>query len=371
MGRPARAETCPYDQVNVVHCVNRCVRRGYLCGQDAVTGRNFEHRRGWIRARLEFLAGAMAIEVLGYAVMSNHFHVILRNRPDIVENLSDREVALRWWQLCPQRRNEDGTPAEPTEFEINAWTIDRERNQELRRRLSDVSWFMRFVAGDIATRANREDEVTGRFWEGRFKCQPLLDEAAILTCMQYVDLNPVRAGIAATPENSDFTSAQDRISDYQHAVSSESMPAEKADDIQFSSRQTRARADQLTEHGPRAGWLQPVSLDPPRKRVRQRHTGRRNSNDGFLDLSISEYLALLDWTGRQIRRDGKCGTIPSRLAPILERLHLDAEIFVDSVRQFRRWHSSGVGRPASLERHLQRTGRNRSLNAALSRRTFA
>ena len=117
MGRPRRAETCPYDQVNVVHCVNRCVRRGYLCGQDPVSGRNFEHRRGWIRARLEFLAGAMAIEVLGYAVMSNHFHVILRNRPDIVEELSDREVALRWWQLCPQRRNEDGSPAEPTEFE--------------------------------------------------------------------------------------------------------------------------------------------------------------------------------------------------------------------------------------------------------------
>ena len=371
MGRPGRAETCPYDQVNVVHCVNRCVRRGYLCGQDPVSGRNFEHRRGWIRARLEYLAGAMAIEVLGYAVMSNHFHVILRNRPDIVEELSDREVALRWWQLCPQRRNEDGSPAEPTEFEINAWTTDTQRNRELRRRLSDVSWFMRFVAGDIAKRANKEDEVTGRFWEGRFKCQPLLDDAAILTCMQYVDLNPVRAGIAATLEHSDFTSAQDRIADYQQAVRGESSLRKNSDVTHASTRQVNARADHVTEHGPRAGWLQPIALDPPRMRVRRRHTGRRNSNDGFLDLSTSEYLELLDWTGRQIRRDGKRGAIPTRLAPILERLNLDAEIFVDSVRQFRRWHSSGVGRPASLERQLQHTGRNRSLNASLSRQAFA
>ena len=67
MGRVSRAESCPYDEVNVVHCINRCVRRAFLCGQDLITGRDFEHRRRWIRNNLEQLTQAMAIEVLAYA----------------------------------------------------------------------------------------------------------------------------------------------------------------------------------------------------------------------------------------------------------------------------------------------------------------
>jgi hypothetical protein len=335
-----------------------------------VTGKNYEYRRTWIRARLEFVAGAMAIEVLGYAVMNNHFHVVLRNRPDIVAELSDRDVALHWWQLCPQRKNKDGTPAEPTEFEINSWANDAERVTELRLRLSSVSWFMRFVAGDIAKRANKDDDVTGRFWEGRFKCQPLLDEAAILACLQYVDLNPVRAGLAASPETSDFTSAQDRIADFQTAAANaETSSSTKSD--RSLTRTQRRQLDNAIEHGPRAGWLQPMALDPPRKKVRERKSKRRASNKGCLSLTLAEYLALLDWTGRQLRKDGKCGVISSSLEPVFDRLGMDAAVFVECVRGFGRWYGSGVGRPASLERHLMRTGRNRSMNASLSRRTFA
>lgn len=360
MGRLSRSESCPDDEVGVVHCINRCVRRGFLCGKDSVSGKNFEHRREWIRGRFEFLAGEMAVEVLGYAILSNHFHIVLRNRPDVVTDWSDKEVALRWWNLCPGRRNKDKTPAKPTELELNAITGDKEKLKECRKRLSSVSWFMRFAAEHIAKRANEEDECTGRFWEGRFKCQPLLDDAAILACMQYVDLNPIRAKIAKTVGASDFTSGQDRLADLKAADEG------TGDALSLD----RDAMDRQTEHGPNAGWLQPVDLQPPRKRVREKGTRRRASNKGFLSITLAEYQQLLDWTGSQIRRDGKSGTIPSNLQPIFDRVGVSSELWVECVRRFRKWHGSGVGRTASLTKQAERTGRNRSLNTGRSRELF-
>ncbi|MEQ9587243.1 MAG: hypothetical protein RJS97_04745 [Parvibaculaceae bacterium] len=355
MGRVSRDESCPYDEINVVHCINRCVRRGFLCGKDPVSGNNYEYRREWIRQRLEFLAQHMAVEVLGFSVMSNHYHVVLRNRPDVVENWSDDEVALRWWNLCPGRRNDDDSPAEPTKQELKALKGDKEELAEYRKRLSSVSWYMRFASENIARRANADDGVTGRFWEGRFKCQPLLDDAAILACLQYVDLNPIRAGIAKTIETSLFTSAQARLADLLAAAECSSVAA----------------ADRACEHGPKAGWLQPVALEPKRKAVRDKSTGRRTSNKGFLSMTVAEYLDLLDWTGRQIRGDGKSGTIPADLEPVFERVGISPEIWVDCVKRFGKWHASGVGRPESLKRHAERIGRNRSLNTSLSQQVFA
>ena len=190
--------------------VNRCVWRGFLCGDDPVTGQNYDHRRGWIRNRIEFLASVFGVEVLGFSVMSNHFHVVLRTRPDVVADWSDEEVARRWWRVFPQRRNEDGSPADPTEFELRSIHGDKEKLAERRKRLSSVSWFMRCTSEVIARLANAQDECTGRFWEGRFKATVLPNEEAIAACMAYVDLNPIRAGLAATPEVSDFTSVQER-----------------------------------------------------------------------------------------------------------------------------------------------------------------
>ena len=115
--------------------------------------------------------------------------------------------------LCPARKERDGSPAEPTKFELNSIRNDKTGLREKRVRLSSVSWFMRFLSERIAKVANKQDQCSGRFWEGRFKSQILLDDAAILACLQYVDLNPVRAKIATSPESSDFTSAQDRIVD--------------------------------------------------------------------------------------------------------------------------------------------------------------
>ena len=217
MARTNRRDVLADGEIQVVHCINRCVRRAYLCGPDPLTGTDYEHRRELIRQRMEFLAGIMGIQVLGYSVMSNHIHCVLRSRHDVVATWSDDEVAQKWWMLCPARKNKDGSPAEPTEFELNSIRNDKSALKEKRVRLSSISWFMRFLSERIAKEANKQDQCSGRFWEGRFKSQVLLDDAAILACLQYVDLNPVRAKIAATPESSDFTSAQDRIVDLKSA----------------------------------------------------------------------------------------------------------------------------------------------------------
>ena len=79
----ARKEIVDDSVVGVYHCVSRCVRRAFLCGIDAYSGRNFDHRNGWIRDHLEELAAIFAVDVLGFSVMSNHIHLLLRTRPDV------------------------------------------------------------------------------------------------------------------------------------------------------------------------------------------------------------------------------------------------------------------------------------------------
>jgi hypothetical protein len=125
--------------------------------------------------------------------MWNHYHTILRTRPDLVATWSDREVAMRWLQLFPKNHSIAGALTSPTEEQISALTSLPERIAQLRTRLCSLSWFMGRLNEFIARAANKEDKVKGRFWESRFKCQALLDEAAIAACMVYVDLNPIRA----------------------------------------------------------------------------------------------------------------------------------------------------------------------------------
>jgi REP element-mobilizing transposase RayT len=221
MPRVNRREIFSETDVQVFHLISRCVRRNHLCGRDRRSGRDYSHRRTWVRDRLEELAGIFAIEVLGYALMANHMHLVIRTRPDIAAGWSDEQVARRWWALFPQRRTATGLAADPTAEELSRIQGSPVAVADKRRRLSSVSWFMKCVSEPIAKRANREDEVTGHFWEARFKAQPLLDETAIAACMSYVDLNPIRAAVAQTPETSEFTSLQDRILDRQTLAESD------------------------------------------------------------------------------------------------------------------------------------------------------
>ena len=192
------------------HCCSRVVRRAYLCGDDKYTGKNYDHRRRWVEAQILKLSDVFAIDVAAYAVMSNHLHIVLYIDLDKANAWSDREVVEQWHQCF------NGTAL--TQKFARGEVIDEYQVAQLkhliatyRSRLSDISWFMRCLNEPIARQANFEDNCTGHFWEGRFKSQALLDEAAVLACMAYVELNPIRAKMANTPENSDYTSLQLRV----------------------------------------------------------------------------------------------------------------------------------------------------------------
>ena len=211
MARKPRRLVIREDEVGVYHVWSRTVRQMWLLGEEVGSGRNYAYRKEWVEDRLGLLTKVYAIDACVYAIMSNHYHLLLRNRPDLVAQMSDEEVVRRWWQLSPERRGAGGKPAEITVVELQSLLVDRERVAELRKRLSSISWFMKTLNEWLARRANREDGVTGHFVEDRFKCRSLLDEGAILAASLYIDLNEIRAGLAGTPEESRYTAGYRRI----------------------------------------------------------------------------------------------------------------------------------------------------------------
>jgi len=266
-------------QEGVYHCFSRCVRRAFLCGLDALTGRDFSHRKAVLLERLRFLAGIFAIEVCAYAILANHWHAVLRTRPDIVASWPDLEVATRWLTLFPPHRITKAASVAPSEEEIQALAARPERIAELRRRLTSISWFMGRLNEFIARRANKDDHVKGRFWEGRFKCQVLLDEAAITSGMVYVDLNAIRAGVAASPEESDFTSIQERIRAWQITI-----PASAQVGIQSAATGPTRPGDAATSGRLRdpsfgSNWLCPISPEPSRRGILKMTGGQVRTDD--------------------------------------------------------------------------------------------
>ncbi len=276
-------------------------------------------------------AGAFGIEVYAYAAMSNPLHVVLRNRLDLAARWSAEEVATRWLRVFPKRRTADGQPAGPGAGDVAALAADADRVGELRQRPS-ISWFMKSLSEFTARRANREDRFRRRFWEGRFECQRLADEAALLTCMAYVDLNPVRARVAESPADSAFTSVFDR----------------------FRGRQARSRVRRVRRMV-RAG----ARLTPRQRRLHAAAEGQSRQDRWLVRLNaegsplsnVSEasYLAPVDWTGRALR-DDKPGAIPPSVAPLLEQLEINTQRWEQTVERYRSLLFRVAGRAEMLSR---------------------
>ncbi len=198
MSRVRRSDVFNPNEIAIVHVINRTSRRCFLMGVDPISGKCFDYRKKWIEDKLKHLAASFGIDILSYAILSNHFHLILRSRPDVVAIWSDLEVARRWLTLCPPQKNGKPRPIGPGD--LNMITNDPDKLATLRTRLSDISWWMRLLSQPIAQRANLEDKETGRFWAGRFRAVRLEDKPAVLACSAYVDLNLIRAKMAESLE---------------------------------------------------------------------------------------------------------------------------------------------------------------------------
>ncbi|NOY16165.1 MAG: transposase [Gammaproteobacteria bacterium] len=309
--RQVSLEDTPY-----YHCISRCVRRAFLCGVDAHTGFDFEHRRQWIVDRIKLLCSVFAVDLCAYAVMSNHYHIVVRIDVEEVKQWTDQEVAKRWMQIFtgPLLIHQHLSKADLTEAELECVA---DLFTTWRHRLSDLSWFMRCLNEPIARMANSEDHCTGRFWEGRFKSQALLDARAVLACMAYVDLNPIRAAMARTPEQSDYTSIQERILHPQGSC-------------------LRSFAEQ---------------------------------DDDGIPFSLKDYLELVDWGGREIKLN-KRGYIPAHTPPILIRLKMDAAPVLNYLGKADQPAFGAVGPVTKLRAFALSVGRSFIKGQALGKRLF-
>ena len=395
MARLARVEAFAPDEIATIHVMNRVVRRCFLMGTDEFTGKNYDHRKTWVESELKRLAAGFGIDLLNFAILSNHFHLILRSRPDVVATWDDAEVARRWWMLCPVRKAADGGAAEPSEPELNSIRLDEDKVKTIRSRLSDVSWWMRLLSQRIAQKANVEDQIAGKFWQSRYRAVRLIDDEAILACAAYVDLNPIRAGIAQTIEDSQFTSARLRLQTIADAVGSGEVSNGSAEALVSSDEVSSSDAVDSIEsvdcealHGRIAeligscaldvgqspgsiapgspvpgsmqvsvefkaavdGFLAPIEIDELNDPIGPRASyGRQRCSDkGFLAIPAAAYVELLDWTARQMVT-GKRGATPEDAPPIFERLKITPAVWYELVTRFGKLFSLVAGQPHHVD----------------------
>jgi len=301
------------------HCISRCVRRAYLCGEDKYTEKSFEHRRQWVVERMHYLASLFSIDICAYAIMSNHYHLVLHVDEVLNEQISYEEICERWCQLYSKpvlvERWQSKQSLSEAENKAALTIIDNWRS-----RLADISWFMRCLNEFIARKANKEDECSGRFWEGRFKSQALLDEDALLTCMAYVDLNPVRAKMSNSIETSEYTSVYERIHDV-------AQQKDKPLEYVFTKK-------------PLFGFVGDES---------------EQSIQG-IPFSLLDYIELVDWSGRIIRED-KRGAISGQRPRLISTLGLDDETWLSLASSFGKDYHGAVGSLEALATYASNTGK--------------
>tara|TARA_R110002110_G_scaffold404606_1_gene623176 strand:+ start:218195 stop:219166 length:972 start_codon:yes stop_codon:yes gene_type:complete len=300
-------EATPY-----YHCTARCVRHSYLCGFNKKTKQDYSHRKQWLVNKIKELSNIFSIKICAYAIMSNHYHLVLFVDQPAALNWSDDEVQSRWAEIFPTDAKSNYNKSD----KIMLW----------RTRLYDISWFMKCLNEYLARASNLEDKVTGKFWESRFKSQALLDDAALLNTMAYVDLNPIRAGMAQTPEESEFTSIYERI------------------------KSSTKQAHKKNKDG--VNITQPNSLAPFASKELT-----SESSAPSIDYSLNNYFELVDYTGRILRND-KFGSIPKVLEPILQRIHLCPNTWIDMIKRHRNKFFHAIGGEGCLINFSKNRARN-------------
>ncbi len=288
------------------HVISKTVRGAKLLGQGQ------QDRKQWIEDRLEELSRVFAIEVAGFAVLDNHLHVLVRLSPERVTAWTDEEVVRRWASVFPPR-GANRAPLEVSQSWLDEAAQDASFVTKARQRLADLGWFMKCLKEPLARCANREDDCTGAFWQGRYKSIAILDDEALLATCAYIDLNPVAAGIAQTPESSPHTSIRSRV---QHC-----RDQGRLDDLQ-AARDGSVAAGRAAAGMDDSHWLCPMGDE----------RGRGGARVGVLEgLSLGIYLQLVDWTSRLVRK-GKA-RVGSEVASIFDRLGTNAEIWQSTMER--------------------------------------
>lgn len=294
----ARSHLVDVDVTTWYHVISRTVRGAWLLAE------GHQDRKQWIEDRLRTLSQIFAIEIAGFAVLDSHLHVLVRLCPERAGAWSEEEVVRRWASVFPPRGS-DRRILEVSQAWIDEKSTDAEFVTRARQRLANLGWFMKCLKEPLARLANREDDCRGAFWQGRYKSIAILDEEALLATCAYIDLNPVAAGIAATPEISPYTSVRSRV-EHCRAVG-------RLEDLQ-AARNGSVAALQATAGLEADHWLCPLGDQ------RNEGGGRVGLVEG---LSLGSYLQLVDWTSR-LARGGKV-RVGDEAAPILDRLGMSVD----------------------------------------------
>lgn len=306
----ARKDIVNTEYTRYYHTISRCVRQQALCG-----GEN-AHRKGWIEDRLELVAEFFSISVSSFSVMDNHLHVNIRLDFEAAIAWTPEEVMRRWMGICPPAKIEIDDPKMVEEW-IAEQVEDKEQVEEYRFRLSNLGWFMKSLKEPISRRANREEECTGPFWQPRYKSIAILDELSLLRTCAYIDLNPLAAGVARSPESSKFTSIYQRLLHVSQQGELNRLTAAAKGSVPGS----KAAGDIEQDH-----WLIPIQ-------DRRAHTNAETTSarEGLLPtFSLGNYLLLLDYVSR-LYREGKA-RVDESVPGIFERLGLDPGGFCDQVQ---------------------------------------
>lgn len=240
--RKPRRQQLDFENGGFCHLSSRCVRQAFLLGKDFDTGKDFSYRRDWIEKRVLFLTSVFSVELFGYAIMENHYHLVVNLIPKLAALWSPEEVARRWLRLRPRK-----TP-ELDDLWVEEVLSNPDYLEELRERLCTAPYFMKELNEYIARRANHEEQTTGAFWSGRYYSRAIKNEDDMVGCMAYVDLNPLRAGVVKEPEQpGQHTSLVRRLEEIEFHQAQEAAQAHEALRIGESSGKSRHLAQSLDE----------------------------------------------------------------------------------------------------------------------------
>jgi putative transposase len=306
----------PPGSMGTFHVVSRCVRREFLLEREGRRERLAQGLARWLPH--------VGVDLQAYALMSNHIHLVLRLRPDRVATWDDATLARHALSVMPARSGLDRAPL-PLSPEVvarhagnAAWVAQQ------RERLGSASWLLRLVKQEMALLANRQEGCSGHFWESRYHCVALLDVPAVIACMIYVDLNPVRAGAVTVPELASWCSARHR-----------------------AAQALGSQADASVGDAALGALLTPISTCAPVCP----ETGAFQT----CELDARSYLTALDVSGRQIAA-GKRGSIPVELDGILDRLGFAAERWIDAMARGGAMLGTALGAPDARQAFAARSG---------------